>query len=149
MVTDHDNSDKSTSVTAKLALLAAWTIALFGTVGSLFLSEVMQYPPCALCWYQRIALYPLVFVIGTGLITNDRRVVAYALPLSLAGVAVAVYHNLLYYGFITLELAPCTEGIPCNSVQLELMGFVTIPLLSLGAFLAVTVFLIIYSKYAK
>lgn len=149
MVTGHDSSVKATNGTAKLALFAAWTIALFGTVGSLFLSEVMQYPPCALCWYQRIALYPLVFVIGTGLIIGDRRVAAYSLPLAIVGLAIAFYHNLLYYGFIAEELAPCTEGIPCNAVQLDLLGFVTIPLMSLAAFLVVTVFLIIYSKYAK
>lgn len=149
MVTDDENGANATNTAAKLALFAAWTIALFGTVGSLFLSEIMQYPPCSLCWYQRVALYPLVFIIGTGLLINDRRVAAYALPLTLLGVAIAVYHNLLYYGFIAAELAPCTEGVPCNSVQLELLGFVTIPLMSLAAFLAVTICLIIYSRYAK
>lgn len=149
MTIDQDNAREPIPLIARLALLGAWSIALIGTIGSLFLSEVMLYPPCALCWYQRIALYPLVFVIGTGLILNDRRVTTYALPLALVGVAVAVYHNLLYYGFITEELAPCSEGIPCNAVQLELLGFVTIPLVSLASFIAVTVFLIIYSKYAK
>lgn len=149
MTIDQDEVRKPLQLIARLALLGAWSIALIGTVGSLFLSEVMQYPPCALCWYQRIALYPLVFVIGTGHVLNDRRVTAYALPLAILGLGVSVYHNLLYYGFIAEELAPCTEGIPCNAVQLELMGFVTIPLMSLASFLAVTVFLIIYSKYAK
>lgn len=149
MTIDQDEVRKPLQLIARLALLGAWSIALIGTVGSLFLSEVMQYPPCALCWYQRIALYPLVFVIGTGLVLNDRRVTAYALPLAILGLGVSVYHNLLYYGFIAEELAPCTEGIPCNAVQLELMGFVTIPLMSLASFLAVTVFLIIYIKYAK
>lgn len=149
MVADHDTRGNAAKLAAKLALLAAWTVALVGTVGSLFFSEVMQFPPCSLCWYQRAALYPLVFVIGTGLLINDRRVAAYALPLSLLGVAIAVYHNLLYYGAIAAELAPCTEGVPCNSVQLELLGFVTIPLMSLAAFITVTVCLIIYSRYAK
>jgi disulfide bond formation protein DsbB len=106
---DHDNNGKPTNAPAKLALLAAWTIALFGTVGSLFFSEVMQYPPCSLCWYQRVALYPLILIIGTGLLINDRRVAAYALPLSLVGVAIAVYHNLLYYGFITASENPSCD----------------------------------------
>lgn len=149
MTRDNDNDGKAKLQAAKLALLAAWTIALFGTVGSLFFSDVMQYQPCVLCWYQRIALYPLVFVIGTGLIIDDRRVAAYALPLSLVGSIVAAYHNLLYYGFIAEALTPCTEGVPCNSVQLELLGVITIPLLSLVGFLGVTLCLIIYCKYAK
>jgi disulfide bond formation protein DsbB len=134
---------------ARFALFAAWLIALFGTAGSLFFSEVMNYPPCALCWYQRIALYPLVFVIGIGIGTQDRGVVKYALPITLAGLVIAVYHNLLYYGFIAEKLAPCTEGVPCNAVQLELMGFITIPLMSLAAFLAIAICLIIYRKYEK
>src|SRR3712207_5030944 len=77
-------------------LYAAWVVALLATVGSLFFSEVMGLPPCALCWYQRIAMYPLVPVIATGILARDARVRAYALPLCLAGLGLAVYHNLLY-----------------------------------------------------
>ncbi len=134
---------------AKIAVWKAWLIALTGAVGSLFFSEVLGYPPCALCWYQRIALYPLVLVIGVGIALRDRRVAVYALPLTLFGLAIAAYHNLLYYGFIAEELAPCTEGVPCNAVQLELLGFITIPLMSLAAFLTIAICLIINYKYAK
>ncbi len=119
-------------------LLVAWLMALVGLVGSLFFSEVMLYPPCVLCWYQRIALYPLVLIIGIGIATGDRRVTRYALPLALAGLAIAVYHNLLYYGFIPESITPCTEGVPCNAVQIELLGFITIPLMALGGFLGIT-----------
>jgi disulfide bond formation protein DsbB len=126
------------TINGRWLLLAAWLMALVGTVGSLFFSEVMLYPPCVLCWYQRIALYPLVLIIGVGIATGDRRVVRYALPLALAGLAVAVYHNLLYYGFIPESITPCTEGVPCNAVQIELAGFITIPLMALGGFVSVT-----------
>lgn len=126
----------------------AWFIALVGTVGSLFLSEVMDLPPCSLCWYQRIALYPLVFIIGVGIATVDRSWRKYAWPLVLAGLAIAVYHNLLYYGFIAEELAPCTEGVPCNAKQLELLGFITIPLMSLAGFVAVA-FAMMLDRRAK
>ena len=80
-------------------LYPAWIIALVATVGSLFFSEVMQLPPCVLCWYQRIAMYPLVIIIGIGIITRDgSRMKNYALPLCLIGLAISIYHNLLYYG---------------------------------------------------
>lgn len=127
-------------------LLGAWLIALFGTAGSLFFSEVLEFAPCVLCWYQRIALYPLVLIIGVGIAIRDRRVAVYALPITLAGLAIGVYHNLLYYGVIPEAITPCTEGVPCNAVQLELLGFVTIPLMSLGAFVAIAVSLIIYHR---
>lgn len=130
--------------TSLVWLYAAWVIALMGMVGSLFFSEVMQFPPCALCWYQRIALYPLVFVIGTGIILNDDRVRHYALPLCLAGLAVAVYHNLLYYGVIPESITPCAQGVSCTAAQLELLGFITIPLLSLVSFVFMAVCLLFY-----
>lgn len=125
-------------IQGKGLLFAAWLIALFGVVGSLFFSEVMQYPPCVLCWYQRIALYPLVLTTGAGIAFADRRVVRYSLPLALAGLIVAAYHNLLYYGVIPEGITPCTEGVPCNAVQVELLGFITIPLMALGGFVGVT-----------
>jgi disulfide bond formation protein DsbB len=125
-------------------LYAAWAVALLATVGSLFFSEVMGLPPCALCWYQRIAMYPLVLIVATGILTRDRRVRAYALPLCLAGLAVSVYHNLLYYGVIPQALAPCSEGASCTERQIEWFGFVTIPLLGLASFVAVALCLFLY-----
>lgn len=75
----------------------AWLIALISTVGSLFFSEVMNLLPCVLCWYQRIAMYPLVLIIGVGIVLRDGRMKSYALPLALVGLMISVYHNLLYY----------------------------------------------------
>jgi len=123
----------------------AWFIALASAVGSLFFSEVMLLPPCVLCWYQRNAMCPLIFVIGTGIFLGDRRMKIYALPLCLAGLAVAVYHNLLYYGIIPESVAPCTEGVPCNAVQIELLGFITIPLMGLAAFASIAACLLLYN----
>lgn len=122
----------------------AWIIALIATVGSLFFSEVMELPPCVLCWYQRIAMYPLVFIIGAGIILKDKRLKAYALPLCLIGLAISGYHNLLYYGFIPETITPCTEGVSCTEKQIEWLGFITIPLMGLVSFLSVTICLLFY-----
>lgn len=124
----------------------AWLIASLSIVGSLFFSEVMHLPPCVLCWYQRIAIYPLVLVIGTGIILRDLRLKFYALPLCLAGLVISVYHNLLYYGFIPESITPCSEGVPCNAVQIEWLGFITIPLMGLAAFVAITICLVFYKS---
>lgn len=128
---------------------AAWLIALIATVGSLFFSEVMNLPPCVLCWYQRIAMYPLVVIIGVGIITRDNRLRNYALPIALVGLSVSVYHNLLYYGVLPESVAPCTEGISCTSRQIEWLGFITIPLLALAAFAGLTVCLLFYKSKEK
>jgi disulfide bond formation protein DsbB len=129
-----------------LFLYAAWVIALASMLGSLFFSEVMKLPPCALCWYQRIPMYALVVVLAVGILLQDRNVFAYALPLALGGLALAIYHNLLYYGVIAEDLAPCTQGVPCNARQIEWFGFVTIPLLGLMAFAVILLALIAHRK---
>lgn len=116
----------------------AWIIALVAMVGSLFFSEVMNLPPCVLCWYQRIAMYPLVVVIGVGIVTRDSRLKNFALPLALVGLLISVYHNLLYYGILPESITPCTQGVSCTSRQIEWFGFITIPLLALIAFVAVS-----------
>ena len=119
-----------------------WVLSLTATFGSLFFSEVMKLPPCVLCWYQRIAMYPIALLLPLALVRNETRVIAkYALALALVGLAVATYHNLLYYGIVPESIAPCKEGISCTSRQIEWFGFITIPLLSLAAFSAITLIL--------
>ena len=127
----------------------AWLIALLATIGSLFFSEVMLFPPCVLCWYQRIAIYPLVLIIGAGIILRDEKLKYYALPVSLSGLLIAIYHNLLYYGIIPESAAPCTEGASCTETHIEWLGFVTIPLLSLAAFAVISVCLFFYKPSEK
>lgn len=128
---------------------AAWAVALVATSGSLFFSEVMDLPPCVLCWYQRIAMYPLVLIIGVGIATRDTRWKVYALPLALGGLIISVYHNLLYYGLIPESITPCKEGISCTTVQIEWLGFITIPLTALTAFVLVTAFTLFYKPGSK
>lgn len=117
-------------------LFAAWLVAAVATGGSLFLSQVIGLPPCVLCWYQRIFLFPLVVVLGFGLFPTDRRAVRYALPLVALGWLVAGYHNLVYAGVVPESLQPCTRGVSCSEESLELFGVLSIPLLSLLAFTA-------------
>lgn len=128
-------------------VFAAWLIAALSTLGALFMSEVMGLAPCVLCWYQRIFMFPLVFVLALGLFPFDPKVVRYALPLAVVGLLVAVFHLLLTAGYIPESMTPCRQGIPCSTVQIEWFGFVTIPLLSAVAFLAINVLLI--ASYLK
>lgn len=121
---------------------AGWLVAAVSTLGALFFSEVMGLPPCVLCWYQRIFMFPLVFVLAAGLFPFDPRIVRYALPLALAGLLIAVFHLLLVAGYIPEQITPCTQGVPCSEIQIQWLGFVTIPLLSAAAFSVITGLLI-------
>lgn len=124
-------------------IFACWLLATVATLGSLFFSEVMGHPPCVLCWYQRICMYPLVLILPAGLFPFDRNIVRYTIPLSLLGSLIAIFHLLVAAGYIPETIKPCTQGIPCTEVQIVWFGFVTIPLLSALSFLLITVLLIV------
>jgi len=124
-------------------VFVAWLLTLAATLGALFLSEVMGLVPCELCWYQRIFMFPLVFTLAVGLAIADTRVFVYALPMVVAGWFVALYHNLLYLGVIPPALQPCGQGPSCADVNLNLFGFISIPLLSLLAFTAIAALLFV------
>lgn len=115
-------------------LFAAWIVTAVATLGSLFLGEIMGVPICNLCWYQRIALYPLPLILGLGLFPHDPKVVRYAGALTGAGWLVALFHVLLVAGIIPERLQPCAQGVPCKETYFALFGFLNIPTLSLMTF---------------
>lgn len=119
-------------------LFVCWLLAAGATLGSLFFSEIMELPPCSLCWMQRIFMFPLAIILLLGLFPFDRGVVRYALPLAAIGGLTALYHLLLQVGWIPESAAPCRAGVPCSEAQVSLFGFVTIPVLSLLVFTGLT-----------
>jgi len=136
--------------TAWTLVFGAWLVAGVSTLGALFLGEVMQLPTCALCWYQRIFMFPLVLILPIGLFPFDRKVVRYALPLAVLGWLVAVFHLLLIAGVIPEGIEPCTPGVPCSEKVIEWFGFVTIPLLSVVAFSTIiALFVLVHFRGSK
>ena len=121
-----------------IALAAAWIAML----GSLYFSEVAGYLPCRLCWYQRILMYPLTAIIAVGILRRDINLPFYILPFSVVGIGVSTYHYLIQKTTL-LGAGVCQEGIPCNTIWINWLGFVTIPLLALTAFMIITVMTLI------
>lgn len=130
-------------------LFLAWLIALLATAGALFLGEVMGRTPCVLCWYQRIAMFPLALILGAGIFWADARCIRYALPLAWAGWGLAVYHCLIFWGVLAEGLVPCGKGSSCADAELQVAGFVPIPLLALIAFTAIVALLWLSEKRIK
>ena len=127
---------------AWMLVFAGWLVAAASTLGALFFSEVMELPPCVLCWYQRIFMFPLVLVLPLGLFPFDAKVARYALPLAAGGWLVALYHLLPVAGLIPESAGPCVQGVPCSELPVQWLGFVTIPLLSFVAFSTLAALLI-------
>ncbi|MDR2341954.1 MAG: disulfide bond formation protein B [Campylobacteraceae bacterium] len=128
------------------AVFFAWIVAVTATLGSLFFSDIMEFPPCTMCWYQRICMYPLVFIFLVSLIKKDKNVLFYAAPLVIIGWLWAFYHSLLIYGAIEEELTPCKFGVPCSVTYINWFGFIDIPTLSLTAFTLIGISLIVIYK---
>ena len=150
MSTTEFSARVSNETTAWTRIFSAWLVASAATLGALFFGEVMQLPPCVLCWYQRIFMFPLVLILPIGMFPFDRRVVRYALPMAALGWLIAAFHMLLIAGVIPEGIKPCTQGVPCSEKVIEWFGFVTIPLLSLAAFSAIIALLVpAYSRDSK
>jgi len=118
---------------ADAALPLALAVAATSMAGSLYYSEVMDYTPCKLCWFQRICMYPLVALLAVALVRRDRGVRPYVLVLSLIGAAVSIYHYQLQQ-FPSQASAVCTVEAPCTAKEVDQFGFVTIPLMALAGF---------------
>src|SRR5688572_21326008 len=86
------------------ALQLAFLVALVATLGSLWLSEGAHFVPCRLCWYQRIAMYPMAVILGVAAFRRDVAVRVYALPVVAIGATISVWH-VLVERFPSLESA--------------------------------------------
>ena len=129
-----------------MLIFSCWLIATAATLGSLFFSEVMGLKPCVLCWYQRIFMYPLVVIFLVGLLPVDRAVFRYAFPTAIIGWCFAVYHYLVYSGYIPENLQPCSKDASCAEINLELFGLLTIPMMSILSYTAIIVLLVMFRR---
>lgn len=118
----------------KYSYYLVFFVSLLSMLGSLYFSEVMKFTPCLLCWYQRIAMYPIVLISFLGALLKDTKASIYMIALSVIGTVIALYHNLMYYKIIPQTISPCEIGASCFEKYINWFGFITIPLLSLLAF---------------
>ena len=152
MSTQQSNPDAVHSKNTERAwqmLFLSWSIALVSTLAVLFIGEILGQEPCVLCWYQRAFMFPLVVVLGAACYLSDPGIWRYALPMAIVGWAFAAYHTLLVAGVIPTALEPCGEGTSCTSDDMMIFVVVPIPLLSVGAFSAIIILLLLIRKGVK
>ena len=124
-------------------LWLAFVVSAGATAGSLYFSEVADYIPCQLCWYQRIAMYPLAVITLVAAIRNDRRVAWYTVPIAAIGAVIAAYHVLIEWR-PSLDAGACSAAGPaCTDVWFREFGFVTLAFMALAGFIAVMVFTVV------
>lgn len=129
---------------AKLSMWGVWLAASAGTLGSLYFSEVVGLAPCKLCWYQRIFLYPLVPILAVAIGKKDKKIAEYVLVLSMLGAVIAGYQTLLQWGLVA-EITRCEIGVAvsCADDYGRTFGFVTIPFMSLVAFVFIVTLMLV------
>jgi disulfide bond formation protein DsbB len=136
------------SFISKNILTVGFLVSLSAVLVSLFYSDVIGYAPCFFCWLQRVFIYPLVPLFGLAIWKRDRGILDYALILSLIGLLIGAYQTLIYYFNVTL--VPCPASGPSCAAHYvsELNGYVSIPMMSLTAFILLIV-LLVSAKYRK
>lgn len=122
-----------TSFIKKNGLTISFLVALLSMVCSLIYSNVIGYPPCDLCWFQRIFMYPQVFLFGYALVRKDNGILKYGLLLSIVGLLFALFHNYIYY--VGQSPFPCSAAASCTARYVFEFGFMTIPLMALSSWL--------------
>ncbi len=128
------------------AIWFAFAVALVAMLGSLYLSEIANFHPCPLCWYQRIAMYPLAVALLIGGIRRDRMVWTYVIPPAVIGSMIAIYHTQLQ-AYPDQHGPFCKNNDPCTVRYVWEFGFVSIPFMALAGFaFIITMMLVLRSE---
>jgi disulfide bond formation protein DsbB len=127
------------------ALALAAAVAIVSTLGSLYYSEVADFPPCRLCWYQRIAMYPLAIILPLAAWWRDVDIRRYVGPVAGVGAVIAAYH-VLVERFPSLESEACELTTACSFIWVESLGYLTIPTMALSGFLVILTLLVYATK---
>ncbi len=142
LATSTGRSMLSTLGDTPLRLAAA--VATTSVAGSLYFSEIAGFRPCELCWYQRIAMYPLAVILVVAVLRPGSDVTRFALPLSVGGAAVSIYHYQLQ--LFPDQGSSCEPGASCAFRWVHKFGFISIPLMALAGFAAVTALMVAHSR---
>jgi disulfide bond formation protein DsbB len=120
-----------------MTLWLAGGVAIAAMVGSLYLSEVVHLIPCKLCWYQRIAMYPLAILLPVAAWRKDNSFRLYGAVLAVLGLGVATWHRLMQ-AYPSLDSGACAAvGPPCSAPYITEFGFVTIPYMAISSFVLI------------
>jgi len=118
-------------------LYLAWIAAVLSMFGSLYFSEIREFVPCTLCWYQRILMYPFVIILGIAVIRKDYQITFYTMILSGIGACISIYHYSLQKLASIFEAAAACGPVACTGEYINWLGFITIPFMALIGFIII------------
>src|SRR5699024_1085301 len=110
---------------------------------------ILDYPPCELCWCQRIFMYPLAIIYGTALIKKDIQIALSGVFLSGVGLCISIYHYALQKVPHLQHNGGFGGDVPRPLQYATYFVFVTIPFLAGIAFIIIFVCHLILLKEGK
>ena len=129
----------------KIAIPFAALITTTSMLGSLYFSEIVNYTPCRLCWYQRAAMYPLANFLIVATFEKLKFIKLVSVVLASGGLLIASYHWFIER-FPDLDAGVCDAKMPCSVVWFESFGFVTLSFMAFTAFFTTIVLVTIRSE---
>jgi disulfide bond formation protein DsbB len=115
-------------------------VAAGSMAGSLYFSEVAKYVPCRLCWFQRVAMYPIALVALVALIRRDRAARWYIVPMATIGALISTWHYLVEWN-PTWEGTSCgLLGQACSYIWFRTWGFSTLAFMALSGFVSIIIY---------
>jgi len=142
-----NNKDKVIKYFAKNGIFFAFAVSIFSTLGSLYYSDILGFSPCKLCWYQRIFIYPQVFLLGLALYKKQKVIIPYSLLLLIVGLLFSFYHNLIYFSKTSSVF--CSTNDSCIKRYIYEFDYISIPIMALTAFILMILFLNLHLIFCK
>lgn len=144
-----NKENKLFSLTSAYIFPLGFLVSFGGVFLTLYYEYGLKYLPCDLCWYQRIFLYPQMFMFAYAWYKKDVSVLPYTLILSVVGLVIATYHHLLQMGYDVYK--PCSTApfaVSCSEPPFLEFGFVSFPFMAmvLFGFLSIVIVAAIKSK---
>ncbi|HVY36066.1 MAG TPA: disulfide bond formation protein B [Candidatus Paceibacterota bacterium] len=134
---------------AKNATVILRVVFVGAALGSLIYQYHFSYPPCILCWYQRLAIFSIAILLFTSSFAKSALLRSQVLILGFFGLAVAIFHNIIDI-FQISNLGTCgAVGPSCLARYVHTFGYITIPMMSFTVLLAGVVVALLIKRYPQ
>ena len=136
----------------RYGLYLIWLISCLFVMASLYLSEVKLMPPCVLCWYQRICLFPLVLITGIAAFRGFIAIAPFLMPQVFIGCCLSLYQVLIQENSQWNILKLCGKSNLCSDKTVLWETPISLAMISFSAFALIFILLIwvwVVGKYGK
>lgn len=150
----RSRSNKFLLFVKKYTFILGFLVALGAVVCTLFYSEIVGYPPCELCWVQRIFLYPQLVLFGMELYKKERSIIDFSIAFAILGSITSIYHIFvesgIAKGLACASIDPSNPNVvSCAIRYIYEFGYMTMPIMALTLSLFIITILLNYKYMSR